>query len=192
MQIENQLPVFGGICWRRCRSDQTHEIGRATEVSEPDILAHEVFQDHGIDAATAVQKLGADAEDAPVRRVGEMVGPQEIGHGLDRLVAHEDDAEKRLLRDEVVRGRLSSRSCGRHEGRVHSVAALRGRIRAMMPSATSPTCFQVLASLMSRDSGAWAWVGFGVRCPGCVVILSSLPSRGLAPGSHGKAVCLAP
>jgi hypothetical protein len=76
---------------------QLAEVLRAADLGQFLAALEDVLQGHRVGDLATVDQRAAGLEDAAVHRLGEMLGPQEVGDPLEGRVVGQDGAQKRLL-----------------------------------------------------------------------------------------------
>ena len=93
---------MGGVDDRDRRSREAREIRRPADLGQGLVVLEIGLQGDGIGDLPALDELENRPEDAPVHRLEEMLGQQEIGDPVDRCVVDEKGGEQGLLGLDVV------------------------------------------------------------------------------------------
>ena len=102
-EVVDRAAVILGVDDGRGFGGEAREILRHGEAAEI-VLAQERLQRDGRRHLAGADQLRGDLEDAPVNLFVEVLGAQEIGDAVERVVVDEDRAQQGLFGLDVVRG----------------------------------------------------------------------------------------
>ena len=94
----DSAPVVAGIDDRDGAFLQLLQVVGAAHLGQRAVLFEQVLELHPIGDLAAVDEALTGLVDAPVHRFGEVLGPEEVGDFLQRVVAGQDGAQQRLFR----------------------------------------------------------------------------------------------
>ena len=105
-QVVDGAAVIGGADHRHDAGREFGEIRGAAQVAEILVALEESLEGDGVGGLPALDQAGGGVEDPAMDGIEEMLGAEELGDALQRAVADQQRAQKRLL-GLLVAGRLA-------------------------------------------------------------------------------------